>query len=373
MLSVALYFLTLGTVAFGGPAAHIAMMEDQVVRRRQWLTHEEFLDLFGVATMIPGPSSTELAIFIGFRQAGWPGLVAAGVCFILPAACLVTALAVAYVRFGALPVATGLLYGVKPVVIAIVLQAMWKLGDAALKTRWLMAVGAVSLIAVTAGMHALAVLALGGALAALPQLPHESRQKRGVVMVSATIAQSVGGASTFGLGTLALVFLKVGAVLFGSGYVLLAFLQGDLVQRLGWLTERQLLDAVAVGQITPGPVFTTATFIGYILAGVPGALVATTAIFLPSFLFVAVSGPLIPRLRNSPSAGAALDGVTVASLALMAVVTWQLGRVALTDPLGVGVAAISVLLLFRYRVNAAWLILGGATIGVLTQWLSHSS
>jgi chromate transporter len=333
------------------------------------MSQGDFLDLFGVANLLPGPSSTELAIFIGFRQAGWPGLIAAGVCFILPAACIVTALAWAYVRLGALPVVAGLLYGVKPVVIAVVLQAVWRLGRSALKTRWLMVVSVVSLVAAVAGVDALAALALGSILAVLPEMRQTGQREGRLVAASAGIGPVASGAAAFGLWPLFLVFLKMGAVLFGSGYVLLAFLHGDLIQRLGWLTDQQLLDAVAVGQVTPGPVFTTATFIGYILGGVPGALVATVAIFLPSFLFVAVSGPFIRKVRNSPIAAAALDGVTVASLALMAVVTWQLGRAALTDLLALVITGVSALLLFRYRLNAAWLVLMGAAVGLLTSWL----
>ena len=352
---VARYFLTLGTVAFGGPAAHIAMMEDQVVRRRGWLSREEFLDLLGAANLIPGPSSTELAIFIGFREAGWPGLIVAGVCFILPAFLIVTAFAWAYQRFGALPAMAGVLYGVKPVVIAVVIQALRNLGASALKTRWLAAVGAITVLAAAAGLTPLPVLVLGGVLAALPRLT------------------PTGRTTLLGLNLwpLFLVFLKVGALLFGSGYVLLAFLQADLVQHLGWLTERQLLDAIAVGQVTPGPVFTTATFIGYVLAGWPGAIVATVGIFLPSFVFVAVSGPLLPRVRRSPVAGAVLDGVTVASLALMAVVTFQLGRTALIDWLSVALLGVSLLLLLRFRVNSAWLVLGGAALGFLAMTITH--
>ena len=362
---LARFFLTLGTVAFGGPAAHVALMEDQVVRRRGWLTREAFLDLLGAANLIPGPSSTELAIFIGFRQAGWQGLVVAGICFILPAALIVAVIARFYVRYGTLASGASLLYGVKPVVIAVILQAVWGLGRTVLKTRWLIGIGLVTLLAAALGANALVVLALGAVLAMLGRLAERGRVVPTAALVPALWAIPAGGATAFGLGPLFLVFLKVGALLFGSGYLLLAFLHGDLVQRLGWLTEHQLLDAVAVGQVTPGPVFTTATFIGYLLGGAPGAVVATLAIFLPSFLFVAASGPLIPRIRRSPLAGAALDGVTVASVALIGVVTWQLGRAALVDPLTAIVALVSAVLLMRFRVNSTWLVLGGAALGLL--------
>jgi chromate transporter len=339
------------------------MMEEEVVRRRRWLSREAFLDYLGATNLIPGPNSTELAIHIGHARAGWPGLLVAGACFILPAAVVVTAIAWAYVRFGTLPAAVGVLYGVKPVVIAVIVQALWGLGRTALKTRGLLALGVVATAAAAGGVHELAILALAGATMAVGQ-----GILRGERAVPALVgmAGAAGGAAAipFGLWPLFAVFLKIGAVLFGSGYVLLAFLRADLVQRLGWLTEHQLLDAVAVGQITPGPVFTTATFIGFLLGGTPGAAVATVGIFLPAFVFVALSGPLVPRLRRSPTAGAVLDGVNVASLALMAVVTFELGRAALVDPLTVGMAAVSLLLLVHFRINSAWLVLGGAMIGL---------
>ncbi len=627
-------FLKLGTTAFGGPAAHIAMMEDEVVRRRQWLTREEFLDLLGATNLIPGPNSTEMAIHIGHRRAGWTGLLVAGACFILPATLIVLTCAWAYVRFGKLPQAEGLLYGNKPVIIAVVLQALWGLGRSALKTPGLFAMGSACVVGSFAGANELLLLPAGGLLVAAtrcgitkPPDPDSSGSKatglsafrsrvralmpllafmlglltltwairgfgwdqrwqrhfwsaeegwryaqwplvqflyhfgtwpallagagggmtfiawritgrgqragrlglflalllalgpgllvnvilkegtsrprpvqtqeyggtqafravgefaapdgghsfpsghastgfywlglcvylrpqrkrlalvfgalgttQGLLMGVGRMAQgghwasdvlwsaaavvftawvlhrffnspvawvtrlrnrimafnrdhteltaaipalsltnlppSAGGATMggavasavateFALWPMFLFFFKVGSVLFGSGYVLLAFLRADLVDRWHWLTEAQLLDAIAVGQFTPGPVFTTATFIGYLLAGTPGALLATVGIFLPAFFFVAISGPLVPRLRRSPFAGAFLDGVNVASLALMAVVTWQLGRVALTDWLTVLMAIASGVCLFRFRVNSAWLVLGGAVIGML--------
>jgi len=378
---IARLFLKLGTVAFGGPAAHIAMMEDEVVRRRRWLTREQFLDYLGATNLIPGPNSTELAIHIGHARAGRAGLVVAGACFILPAALIVGTIAWAYVRYGALPQAAGLLYGVKPVVIAVVVQALWGLGRSAVKSAPLAALGAAAVAATAAGVHELAVLAGAGVATAITHTVGGGRRGAdalpalGVSVQPATVgagvtaagagAAAAGAAAPFGLWSLFGVFVKIGAVLFGSGYVLLAFMRADLVERLGWLTERQLLDAVAVGQVTPGPVFTTATFVGYVLGGAPGAAAATVGIFLPAFVFVALSGPLVPRLRRSPTAGAVLDGVNVASLALMAVVTWQLARSALVDPLTVALAAASALLLVRFRVNSAWLVLGGAAAGLV--------
>ena len=369
---LALLFLRLGATSFGGPAAHIAMMEDEVVRRRGWLTRADFLDLLGATNLIPGPNSTELAIHIGHRRAGWPGLLVAGACFIVPAMLIVLALAWAYVRFGRLPEAAGLLYGVKPVVIAIVLQALLGLARAAVKSPTLGVAGAAAVAATAAGVHELVVLgAVGMAIALLGWAGERTSPGRSAPCVgplAAPIAAAGAGvgAAAFGLGPLFLFFLKVGSVLFGSGYVLLAFLRADLVTRWGWLTEGQLIDAVAVGQVTPGPLFTTATFIGYVLGGLRGGLVATLGIFLPAFVFVAASGPLVPRLRRSPVAGAFLDGVNVASLALMAVVTWQLGRSALVDLPTVTLAVVSGVLLLRYRINSAWLVLAGAAVGILT-------
>src|SRR5215218_2901760 len=350
---IARLFLRLGTVSFGGPAAHVALMEEEIVRRRRWLTHEEFLDLLGAVNLMPGPNSTELAIHIGLVRGGWVGLLVAGACFILPAATMVAMLGWAYVRFGTLPAVAGILGGVTPVVIAIVLQAIWNLGRSVLRTRALAVIGIASVVAAAFGVHELALLLAAGAAAwAASAARRPSRESRSLGVATFTMPMGVVGAGVaavpFALTSLFLVFLKIGAVLFGSGYVLLAFLRADLVVRLGWLTERQLLDAIAVGQVTPGPVFTTATFIGYLLGGVPGAVLATLGIFLPAFVFVAASGVLLPRLRGSPSARAALDGVNVASLALMVVV-----------------AAASAVALVGFRVGAAWLLLAGALLGVV--------
>jgi chromate transporter len=370
---IALLFLKLGTIAFGGPAAHIAMMEDEVVRRRRWLSHEEFLDYLGATNLIPGPNSTELAIHIGHARAGWPGLIVAGACFVLPATFIVGAIAWAYVRFGALPAVSGILYGVKPVVIAVVLQALWGLGRAALKTRGLIALAVAAVVAAAAGVNELVILFGAGAvmIAVRGVAGERPRQATGVgiLFTGSMTAQAGALAAPFGLLPLFTVFLKIGAVLFGSGYVLLAFLRSDFVERLHWLTERQLLDAVAVGQVTPGPVFTTATFIGYVLGGASGAFVATVGIFLPAFVFVALSGVLLPRIRHSPTARAALDGVNVASLALMAVVTAQLARAAIVDCTTLMCALIAAVLLFRWKINSAWLVGIGAIAGTAARLL----
>jgi chromate transporter len=381
LLELAILFLRLGTTAFGGPAAHIAIMEDEFVRRRRWITQEKFLDLLGAVNLIPGPNSTEMAIYIGYLRAGWAGLVVAGVCFIVPAMLMVMGIAWAYVRYGSLPQFEALLYGVKPVVIAVILQALWGLGRKAVKTKVLAGIG---LLAVAAAgffaVDALAVILVGGVMAGLTRCGTQQQGRRlKPVLVMLVIAGGILAFSFFaarlgntakvqvGLPPLFLYFLKIGSVLYGSGYVLLAFLQTDLVARWHWLTSAQLLDATAVGQVTPGPVFTTATFIGYVLGRWPGALLATVAIFLPSFVFVALSGPLIPRLRKSSMAGAFLDGVNVASLALMAVVTWQLGRAAIVDLPTALLTTAAAILLVRFRVNSAWLVLGGAAIGFALQ------
>ena len=367
---LALLFLRLGTTAFGGPAAHIAMMEEEVVRRRQWLSPQRFLDLLGATQLIPGPNSTELAIHIGWERRRWAGLLVAGVSFILPAMLLTSLCGYVYVRFGTLPSAAWLLYGVKPVMVAIVVQALIGLAPKAasnLRLR-LVALAVVTLVAL--GVHELWVLFGAGAFELLWSLRREQRSDAAVpsLIPLLPLATTAAAAPTLlpSLSGLFWVFAKIGSVLFGSGYTLLAFLRADLVTRYGWLTEAQLVDAVAVGQITPGPVFTTATFIGYVLRGPLGALVATAGIFLPAFVFVALSGPLIPRIRGSARAAAFLDGVNVASLALMAVVTAQLGRASIVDPVTAGLALLALALLY-YRVNSTWLIAGGALFGWLAQ------
>jgi len=367
---VAWVFLKLGTTAFGGPAAHIAMMEDEVVRRRAWLTREAFLDYVGATNLIPGPNSTELAIHIGHARAGWAGLLVAGVSFIVPAALIVSAAAWAYVRYGTLAGPAGILYGIKPIVIAVVAQALWRLGITAIKSALLAVVAVLAASGAAAGIHEMLILLIAGVLTA-GATARPVRSSRVGVPVLAGIAGSMGlnaaamlpVSAPFGLLQLFAVFAKAGAVLFGSGYVLLAFLRADLVERLGWLTEPQLLDAIAIGQVTPGPVFTTATFIGFILGGPVGAFVATVGIFLPAFVFVAISGPVVPRLRRSAIAGRALDGINAASLGLMAAVTWQLGRAALTDLTTISLACLSLLALVLFRINSAWLIIAGAIIG----------
>jgi chromate transporter len=361
-------------IGFGGPAVHAALMEDEVVRRRRWLTREAFLDLLGATALIPGPNSTELAMHIGRVRAGGAGLLVAGLCFITPAALIVAALAWAYVRWGALPAGTALLDGVQPVVLAVLVQALWGLGRTALRTRGLVGLAALVVLGAIAGLGEVPLVLGAGAATLLLARARSREHPAGHPAWLGVPAVSLGGAALTGaaalpvagagLGTLFLAFLKIGAVLFGSGYVLVAFLRTEFVERLGWLTGAQLLDAIAVGQVTPGPVFTTATFVGWLVAGGAGAMVATVGIFLPAFVFVALTGGLVERLRASPSARAALDGVNVASLAVMAVASAAVARTALDSLTGVAIFAVAAALLLLRRVGATWLVLGGAALGL---------
>ena len=375
---VARVALKLGLTAFGGPAAHIAMLREEAVVRRQWLTDAYFLDLVGATNLIPGPNSTEMVIHVGYLRAGWRGLLVAGTLFILPAAAIVLALAWAYVQYGTTPAGEALFYGIKPVVIAVVAQALWGLGRTALQGPLLFAIGATAAALYLLGFNELAIL-FGSALAVLlvRTVQRLSPRQLGATMPAPFAGLPLTMLTTLlqaapvpgSLMTLFLTFLKIGAVLYGSGYVLLAFLRNDFVERLGWLTDQQLLDAVAIGQMTPGPVFSTATFIGYLVAGVPGAVLATVGIFLPAFIFVALLHPLVPRLRRYPWTAAMLDGVNVAALGLMAAVTWLLGRDAIVDPVTAAIAIAAAVLLIRFRVNSSWLVLAGATVGLAVNQL----
>jgi chromate transporter len=381
-------FLRLGTTAFGGPAAHIAMMRREVVDERRWLTDQQFLDLVAAVNLVPGPNSTELAIHVGWHQRRFTGLVVAGLSFIIPAAVLSGLLGWVYVRWGTVPEATWLLYGVKPVIFAVVIQAIWSLLPRAVASARLGVIAIGATVAVVLGVHELIVLVAAGLGAAVFRRGFRPSTGPGAALVamtggggelssSSTIAGAPGATAVAGAAGVAAaaaavtlpglfwVFLKIGSVLFGSGYVLLAFLRADLIERLGWLSEAQLVDAVAVGQVTPGPVFSTATFIGMVLAGPAGAVVATVGIFLPAFVFVALSGPLVPRLRTSPTASAFLDGVSGASLSLMAVVTVALGRAAVTDPVTAVLLVGAALLIVRYRVGSTKLVVAGAALGFI--------
>lgn len=373
---VFMLFLRLGLTAFGGPAAHIAMFRDEVVSRRKWVTDSEFLDLLAATNLIPGPNSTEMAIHLGHVRAGWRGLIAGGISFILPAFTIVLAIAALYARYGTTPQVQWLLYGIQPVVIAIILQAVWGLSKTAVRSWLLGFVAVAAFILYFFNIHELALLFGGGLVVLLvrninrwrdsgrglgavilPLLPHSLFTWIGLEKPPVTLS------------TLFLTFLKIGAVLYGSGYVLVAFLQTEFVERLGWITSSQLLDAVAIGQFTPGPVFTTATFIGFLVAGLPGAILATIAIFLPSFVFVAITNPIIPRLRRSLWLAALLDGIVAASLGLMAAVTVDLAQRSIIDIPTALIAIIAAGLLIRYKVKSTWLIIGGAMAGLAVSHL----
>jgi chromate transporter len=369
---IAKEFLRLGFVAYGGPAAHIAMMEERFVGRLGWISRERFLDLLGAVNLLPGPSSTELAIYLGEVRGGLAGLLVAGACFILPAAVLVVALAWAYGRFGAVPQVAGLLFGIKPVVVALIAQAVWNLGRTALKN---VALGGLAVAVVALAILGMPVLALLIGAGVLWMLLRVGRQ---LVSVSGSsgflVAVSAGASgSAAGIVPLCLYFLKVGTVLFGSGYVLLAVLRADLVVRLHWLSDAQLLDALAVSQATPGPFFTVATFIGYLLGGWKGAGLATLGMFLPAFVYVAVTAGFLPRLRKLPAAGAFLDGVNAAAVALMGFVGWQFAHAALVNVPAVVLAVVSAVLVLRYKVNSAWLVTGGGLLGILLQVFGRTS
>ena len=376
---LALLFLRLGLVAFGGPAGHIAMMEEEVVRRRRWLSREQFLDLLGATNLIPGPNSTEMAIHIGMVRAGLSGLIVAGLCFILPATAITLVFAWAYARYQTLPQTSALLFGVKPVVIAVILSAVVRLGRTAIKTPWLALLGLAVLVLGLRGVNEIVLLLGGGAAGILwSTLRRGSLRPSGLgllgvagfIAVFPIVVGAVGGDASGSmvspppsLRAIGLYFLKIGSVLFGSGYVLIAFLRGDLVVDYRWLTELQLLDAIAIGQFTPGPLSCTATFIGYLLGGWPGALVATAGIFLPSFLFVLATNPLIPRIRRSATAANFLDAVNVSAIGLMAAVTLELAVAALKGWAGWAIGLAAVVGLVKFRLNPAWLVVGGAVAG----------
>lgn len=370
---VLLLFLRIGATAFGGPAAHLAVLREEVVRRRRWLDDQRFLDLLGATNLIPGPNSTEMAIHIGYVRAGLAGMLAGGLGFILPSTLIVLGLSWAYVRYGTLPAAEGLLYGVKPVVVALIVSALISLGRRAVRGPLTGAVGAAAFGLYLLGLNEIGLLLAGGLAVVLAHAARRGLAGGGAAALALTPLMGAGPAlaapAGYSLLRLFLICLKIGSVLYGSGYVLLAFFRADLVTRLGWLSDAQLLDAIAVGQITPGPLFTSATFIGYLLDGVPGALAGTLGLSLPSFVFVMLTSPWIPRLRRSPRLGALLDGVNVASLGLMAGVTLQLGRASLIDALTVALALLAGLALWRTRLNTTWLIAGGAAVGALARVL----
>jgi len=364
--------LRLGFTAFGGPAAHVAMMRDEVVTRRKWVTEQQFLDLLGASGLIPGPTSTEMAIHLGMTRAGWRGLWVAGACFITPAVLITLAFAWAYVAFGALPASQGLLYGVKPAVVAVVLAAVLQLGRTAVKSVPLGVVTVATLALYAAGVSEVALLlgaGLVGVLLARPWRPTPPPAAC-LLWLGSGVTAAGGAAAKPGAWELFLYFLKTGSLLFGSGYVLLAFVRQGLVHDLGWLTERQLVDAVAVGQFTPGPLFSTATFIGYVVGerygfgGWTGAAVASAGIFLPSFMLEWVTHSLVRRLREAPASAAFLNGLNAGSVGLMAGVLLQLGAAALVDVPAWLLFGVCALLQLRWKVNSAWLVLGAALVGL---------
>ena len=389
-IALAQVFLKLGIIGFGGPAAHVAMMETEVVERRKWLDKDHFLDLLGATNLIPGPNSTEMAIHVGYSYGGVLGLAVAGICFILPAVTITAIFAWIYVAFGTTPQVAPLLAGIKPAVLAIIAGALWRLGKKAVKSRQLLAIGIFVAILLLLGLNEVFALLLGGLAGMLwlrlggPSAKTVEAAIAGLGLGTVFKASAAGTATATAsppLWQIGAFFLKVGCVLFGSGYVLVAFLEGEVVGKYGWLTQQQLLDAIAIGQFTPGPVLSTSTFIGYQIGGLPGALVATAGIFLPSFLFVLLLNPLVPKLRQSAWSGAFLDAVNVSAVGLMAIVSLRLAYAVLVQPLlqapqsvlawvGIGITIAASVALFRFKINAAWLVLGGALIGGLAAWIA---
>jgi len=381
LLELASVFLKLGTISFGGPAAHIAMMETEIVTKRQWVTRRQFLDILGAANLVPGPTSTETAITVGFTRAGWLGLCVAGLSFILPAALITGTFAWAYVRFGSLPQAASVLTGIKPAVLAIIAIAIWRLGRTAVKGFGLGALAAIALTGFLYGLNPIVVLFGGGVIGMMVKRACDLRQTASFSFVASAdrwfpsslrFSGAASGSLAAGslvlrpsVGQIGLFFLKVGAVFYGGGYVLLAFLEQGLVRQHTWLTRQQLLDAMAIGQFTPGPVLSTATFIGYILGSVPGAVVATFGIFLPSFFYVALLAPVLFRLRQSGWMAAFLDSVNACAVALMCGVTLRLGADALQGWRTWMVAGVSLTVLLRWKVSPVWIVLGGGIAGLL--------
>lgn len=365
-------FLRLGFVAFGGPAAHFPMMEERFVQRNKWLTRERFVDLMGAASLLPGPSSTEMAMYLGELRGGLPGLIAAGVSFILPAAVLVVLLAWAYVKFGSVAQMQGLLSGIKPVVIALILQPMWKLANTAIKNGFFAILALAVVVFAALGFPVLGLLLGAGVVCMLSQQGRQLVRGEWALPSPAGLGLVAGSGGGAALVPIFFYFLKIGAVIVGSGYVLLAVLRADLVVNRHWLTDAQLLDAIAVSQATPGPFFTVATFIGYILGGWRGAVLGTIGMFLPAFVYVGMTAHVLPKLRRSLLAGAFLDGVNAAAVALMAFVGFEFARATLVNIPSSLLAAISVFLLFRYNLNSAWLVLAGAVAGILFHSLGWS-
>lgn len=368
---IGLLFFKLGLIAFGGPAAHIAMMEEEIVSKKKWMNRQHFLDLIGVTNLIPGPNSTEMAIHCGYYKAGIPGLITAGLAFILPAVLITGVLAYLYVNFGTLPELQPFLYGIKPAVIVIILNAVYKLSIKAFKGWKLIFIGISVAVINFLGMNEIYSILLGGIFGALFILLSERKKKLNSVLpieiffIISFFIQAIEK-NELSLTKIFLIFLKIGAVLFGSGYVLVAYLNGEIVQGLQWLSRQELLDAIAIGQITPGPVLSTATFIGYQLSGISGALIATAGIFLPSFIFVLIVNPIVPKLRNSKIFSVFLDAVNVSAIAVMFIVGIKLGAEVLIDWRSWLIALLSAAAFFKIkRINSAYIVLSGAIAGWL--------
>ncbi len=376
LLEIAQVFFKLGVIGFGGPAAHIAMMEEEVVARREWISRSRFLDLIGATNLIPGPNSTEMAIHLGYIYGGVFGLILAGVCFLIPAVVITGIFAWVYVAFGDLPQIAPLFYGIKPAVLAVILGALWKLGNKAIKSYQLLLIGLGVAVLLLFGINEVIALLIGGFIGMLllrKVLPKETAEGLIAILSFGTILKAVAATTAKTvppLWKLGLFFLKVGSILFGSGYVLIAFIEGELVNQNAWLTQQQLLDAIAIGQFTPGPVLSTSTFIGYVIAGIPGAIVATLGIFFPSFIFVLILNPIIPKLRSSKWTSAFLDAVNVSAVGLMAVVTLQIAYSLFLQPLdyiAILIFIIGAIALFRFQLSPLWLVLGGAILGLVFQ------
>ncbi|AFY40596.1 chromate transporter, chromate ion transporter (CHR) family [[Leptolyngbya] sp. PCC 7376] len=364
--------LKLGFTAFGGPIAIVAMMHDEFVARREWLSEQEFLDFFGATNLLPGSNSMEMASHIGYHRAGWLGLWVGGICFTAPSIFLMVLFCWVYVHYGASPQGEWLLYGVKPVAIALIAQALWQLGKGAIKGKFAIVLAFLNIGLSIVGLHELALLLASGIFSFIVKQGKQLLKPDKALAIAplpflaplSGFSFGLGSIGSFSLSWLFLMFFKVGTILYGSGYVLLAFLRGDFVERLGWLTDQQLLDAIAIGQITPGPLSTTATFIGFLLGGFPGAGIATLGMFLPGFILISVLHPILPKLNQSEWFRAFLDGVNIGALSLMAVVTAQLAQSSLVDPLTITVAIASLFLLVKFKVNSVWLVLGGMVIGL---------
>ena len=358
---VAFLFFKLGSIAFGGPAAHIAMMEDEVVKKRKWMTHQHFLDLVGATNLIPGPNSTEMTMHCGHERAGWKGLIVAGACFVFPAVFITMVFAWLYQEYGQLPTVEPFIYGIKPAVIAIILGAVYRLGKKALKNIELGILGGLTLIACLIGVHEILALFTCGFLGLILHLVRNSKNNLNSFTPLVLLQVAVSASSLKILWT----FFKVGALLYGSGYVLFAYLDAELVTT-GLLTRQELIDAVAVGQFTPGPVLSTATFIGWQLNGFWGAIAATVGIFLPSFIFVAILYPLVPKMRKSKIIAAFLDAVNIAAVAVIVAVCVEMGKDTLTDWRTIVIAVLSIIAVFVFKkMNSAFIVIGGALIGYL--------